>query len=103
MYYKIKFLLSLYNSPYASPVTSSVMPFDNAERATLLLRMCPDTWQNLYDLTQDSVLQRLQTKLLAVLENIEKCKNSAGANLKLLPTANGPHKPNRYFDKSSPT
>ena len=95
----LRHLPCLYNSPYASPVTSSVMPFDDAELATLLLRMCPDTWQNTYELTQDIVPQRLQ-KLLAVLENIEKCENSAGANLKPLPTANGPHKPNGYFDKS---
>lgn len=95
----LRHLPCLYNSPYASPVTSSVMPFDDAELANLLLRMCPDTWQNSYDLTQDTVPQRLQ-KLLAVLENIEKCENSAGANLKPLPTANGTHKPNGYFDKS---
>ncbi len=75
------------------------MPFDDAELATLLLRMCPDTWQNTYELTQDIVPQRLQ-KLLAVLENIEKCENSAGANLKPLPTSNGPHNPNGNFDKS---
>ncbi len=61
--------------------------------------MCPDKWLNSYELTQDIVPQSLQ-KLLTVLKNIEKCENSAGANLKPLPTVNCPHKPNGYIDKS---
>jgi hypothetical protein len=96
----LRHLPCLYNSPHASPVTSSVMPFDDAELATLLLRMCPDTWQNSYELTQDTVPQSLR-KLLSVLENIEKCENSAGGpSLAPLPTANGKYKPNGRFDKS---
>ena len=95
----LRHLPCLYNSPYASPVTSSVMPFDDAELATLLLRMCPDTWQNSYELTQDTVPQSLR-KLLSVLENIEKCENSAGANLKPLASANGNGKPNGNSENS---
>ncbi len=34
--------------------------------------LCPDTWQDQYDLTQDSVTPHSIRKLLAVLKNIEK-------------------------------
>ena len=33
--------------------------------------MCPESWQDLYDLTQDSLPQSIR-KLLVVLENVEK-------------------------------
>ena len=77
----------LYYSPQASAATTSVMPFDDAELANLLLRMCPDAWQNQYDLTQDTVPQDLR-KLLTVLENIEKCKMSSTVPMKP-PAASG--------------
>ena len=53
----------LYYSPQASAAMTSVTPFDDAELANLLLRMCPDAWQNQYDLMQDTVPQDLR-KLL---------------------------------------
>ena len=89
----------LYNSPRATIATCSVAPFDDAELANLLLRMCPEAWQNQYDLTQETVPQDLR-KLLTVLENIEKCEESAGANLKPSATANGNGKPNGNNEKS---
>ena len=40
--------------------------------------MCPETWQDQYDLTQDSVTPQSMRKLLAILKNIEKMmKNQA--------------------------
>jgi len=95
----LRHLPCVYNSPQANSATQSVMPFDGAELANLLLRMCPDTWQNIYDVTQKLLPQRLQ-ELLAVLENIEKQEGSAGANQKPLPTANGNGKPNGKFENS---
>ena len=68
--------------------------------ANLLLRMCPEAWQNQYDLTQESVPQDLR-KLLTVLENIEKCKPSSNVPVKTSATANGScGKPNGKFEKS---
>jgi hypothetical protein len=94
----LRHLPCLYNSPHASPTTSFVIPFDDAELATLLLRMCPDTWQDTYDVTQDTVPQSLR-KLLPVLENIEKSEDSAGARLKPTLPMNGQNKPNGKFEK----
>jgi hypothetical protein len=64
-------LLCLYNSPHATPATKPVIPFDKAELVNLLLRMCPDSWQNQYNLNQDTIPQDSH-RLLIVLENIEK-------------------------------
>ena len=47
------------------------MAYDEAELASLLLRMCPESWQDQYNLTQDSLPQSIR-KLLGVLENVEK-------------------------------
>ena len=77
----------LYYSPQASNATRAVSPFDDAELANLLLRMCPDAWQNQYDLTQETVPQDLR-KLLTVLENIEKCELSSTVPMKP-PAASG--------------
>ncbi len=67
----IKLLLGLYNSPKAGPAMKPVEPFDEAELASQLLRMCPESWQDHYNLTQETVPQETR-KLLLVLENIEK-------------------------------
>ncbi len=45
--------------------------FDKAELANLLLCMCPESWQDQYDLTQDSLTQSVR-KLLGILENVEQ-------------------------------
>ena len=39
-----------YDSPHAAAVTKPVQAFDEAELANLLLRMCPESWQDQYDL-----------------------------------------------------
>ncbi len=60
-----------YDSPRATAATKPVQSFDEAELANLLLRMCPESWQDQYDLTQDSLPQSVR-KLLGVLENVKK-------------------------------
>jgi hypothetical protein len=60
-----------YESPRATASTKPVQSYDEADLANLLLRMCPESWQDQYDLTQDSLPQSVR-KLLVVLENVEK-------------------------------
>ena len=67
----VALLPSLYYSPRATQATKPVTPFDEAELANLLLRMCPESWQSQYDLSQDTIPQDSR-RLLIVLENIEK-------------------------------
>jgi hypothetical protein len=95
----IKLLPGLYNSPKAGPATKPVEPFDEAELACHLLRMCPESWQDHYNLAQETVPQETR-KLLLVLENIEKlgandqkksAANGAGTNAKTADT-NGKRK-----------
>ena len=62
--------------------------------------MCPESWQNQYDLTQETVPQDLR-KLLTVLENIEKCEPISNVPVKTSATMNGSNgKPNGKFEKS---
>jgi hypothetical protein len=42
----IELLPGLYNSPKAGPAMKPVEPFDEAELACQLLRMCPESWQD---------------------------------------------------------
>ncbi len=42
--------------------TKPVVAFDEAELANLLLRMCPESWQDQYDLMQDSLPQSIRKK-----------------------------------------
>ena len=44
--------------------------------------MCPESWQDQYNLTQDSVTPQSMRKLLAVLENIEKMMENQAAKEK---------------------
>ena len=67
----LSYLPCTYDSPRATAATKSVVAFDEAELANLLLRMCPESWQDQYDLTQDSLPQSVR-KLLGVLENVKK-------------------------------
>ena len=101
----IKLLPGLYNSPKASPATKPVEPFDEADLACQLLRMCPESWQDQYNLAQEVVPQDTR-KLLLVLENIEKigvsqkpAANNAGTNAKSVEN-NGKRKGmNSYTDR----
>ena len=71
----------LYDSPRANAATKAVAAYDEAELANLILRMCPESWQDQYDLTQDSVPQSVR-KLLGILENVEKVVASSNAKEK---------------------
>ena len=60
----------LFNSPKANQATKKVLPLEDADLATHLLRMCPAKWQTQYDLTENSTPVSTRA-LLLVLENIE--------------------------------
>jgi len=72
----IKYLPSLYNSPKAVESTVLAEPFTDAQLAVLLLRMCPLSWQNQYNLNQNTIPQDTR-QLLAVLENIEQLSTNS--------------------------
>eukprot|EP00804_Cyclotella_cryptica_P007456 CCRYP_002652-RA/>CCRYP_002652-RA protein AED:0.46 eAED:1.00 QI:0/-1/0/1/-1/1/1/0/155 len=57
----------LYYSPKANQATKKVLPLDDANLATHLLRMCLAKWQTQYNLTENTT----QVALLLVLKNIE--------------------------------
>jgi hypothetical protein len=48
-----------------------VVAYDKAELVSLLLCMCPESWQDQYDPNQEALPTSVR-KLLVVLENIEK-------------------------------
>ncbi len=75
------YLPCTYDSPCQTTATKPVAAFDEAELANLLLRMCPESWQDQYDLTQDSFPQSVR-KLLGMLENVEKVVVNSNANEK---------------------
>lgn len=77
----LAYLPCTYYSPRATAATKPVAAFDEAELANLLLRMCPESWQDQYDLTQDSLPQSVR-KLLSVLENVEKVVANSDAKEK---------------------
>eukprot|EP00804_Cyclotella_cryptica_P002897 CCRYP_020869-RA/>CCRYP_020869-RA protein AED:0.31 eAED:0.75 QI:0/0/0/1/1/1/3/0/338 len=60
----------LFYCPKANQATKKVLPLDDADLATHLLRMCPAKWQNQYDLTENTTPVSTRA-LLLVLENIE--------------------------------
>ncbi len=62
-------------------VTKPVQAFDEAELANLLLCMCPESWQDQYNLTQDLLPQFIR-KLLGIFENIEKEVGNSNAKEK---------------------
>jgi hypothetical protein len=84
----VALLPSIFYSLRATPATKPAVPFDEAELANLLLRMCPDSWQNQYDLSQETIPQDSR-KLLIVLENIEKLGVTAAATQKAATNGNG--------------
>ena len=67
----IKYLPTVFDSYQAAATTKPAAPYDEAELAGMLLRMCPETWRDHYNTTQQYVPQDSR-KLLLVLENIEK-------------------------------
>jgi hypothetical protein len=60
----------LFNSPKANQATKKVLPLEDADLATHLLRMCPAKWQTQYELTENSTPVSTRA-LFLVLENIE--------------------------------
>ncbi len=60
-----------YNRPRVTTSTKPIVAYNEAELASFLLRMCPESWQDQYNLNQE-VLPMSVRKLLVVLENIEK-------------------------------
>jgi putative hemolysin len=63
-------LLCLYYSPSANQATKQVLPLDDANLVTHLLRMRPAKWQTQYDLTD--ITAPVNTRaLLLILEKIE--------------------------------
>ncbi len=67
----LSYLPCTYDSPRATAATKPVLAYNEAELANLLLCMCPESWQDQYDLTQESLPQSVR-KLLGILENVEK-------------------------------
>eukprot|EP00804_Cyclotella_cryptica_P018328 CCRYP_017981-RA/>CCRYP_017981-RA protein AED:0.54 eAED:1.00 QI:0/0/0/1/1/1/2/0/424 len=71
-------LLCLFYSPKANRATKKVLPLDDADLGTHLLRMCPAKWQTQYDLMENTTPVSTRA-LLLVLENI---KNNAELEIK---------------------
>ena len=83
----IALLPSIYNSPMATTSTKLARPFSESDLAGHLLQACPESWVNQYNMNQPHVPQDL-TKLLLVLENIEKASLALNAPTKS-PSLNG--------------
>jgi hypothetical protein len=66
----LKMLPCLYYSPSANPATKQVLPLDDADLATHLLRICQAKWQTQYDLTEKATPVNTRA-LLLILEKIE--------------------------------
>ncbi len=54
--------------------TKKITPFNEADLAQLILKMCPMEWQNQYSLSQGIIPQDMQS-LLDTLEIIKKGEN----------------------------
>ena len=66
----LEMLPCLFYSPKANPTTKEVLPLDDADLMTHLLRMCPARWQAQYDLSKNTTPVSTRA-LLLMLENIE--------------------------------
>ena len=51
----LSYLPCTYNSPCTTASTKPVVAYDEAELASLLLHMCPKSWQDQYDLNQEGL------------------------------------------------
>jgi hypothetical protein len=61
--------------------TKPIIAYDKAELASLLLCMCPESWQDQYNHNQEALPMSVR-KLLVVLENIEKIVVNSNAKEK---------------------
>jgi len=68
-------LLGLIDSPKAIKNTKWIEPFDEANLAQLILKMCPTEWQNQFSLSQGIIPQDMQS-LMDVLETIKNCNSN---------------------------
>ena len=75
----------LFYSPKANLTSKVVLPLDDADLATHLLRMCPARWQAQYDLSKNTTPVSTRA-LLLMLVNIEN-------NADLDPKLSNPNKP----------
>jgi hypothetical protein len=84
--------------------TKPIVAYNEAELASLLLHMCPESWQDQYDLNQEA-LPTSARKLLVVLENIEKIIVNSNAKEKAMKEssekATGKHKKGNHKGSSS--
>jgi hypothetical protein len=76
--------------------TKPVLAYDEAELVNLFLCMCPESWQDQYDLMQHSLPQGVR-KLLDVLKNVEKLV--ANSNTKEKAVKEGAAKATRKHNK----
>jgi len=67
-------LPSVYNSPKDIGKTKKITPFDEADLAQLILKMCPTEWKNQYSLSQGIIPQDMRS-LLDTLEIIKNGEN----------------------------
>ena len=63
----------MYYSPSANQATKKVLPLDDANLATHLLRMCPAKWQTQYNMTENTT----PISTMALLVVLEKVENNA--------------------------
>jgi len=71
----------LYYSPSVNQATKQVLPLDDADLTTHLLRMCLAKWQTRYDLMEKTT--PVNTRALLLI--LEKIKNNAEWRLNLPP------------------
>ena len=69
-------LPGLIDSPKALPCTTKIKPYEEAELAQALLRMCPTKWQDQFNLTQGIIPQSLRNTI-ETLETIEQFQESS--------------------------
>ena len=75
----------LFYSPKANLTTKEILPLDDADLATHLLRMCPARWQAQYDLSENTT----PVSTSALLLELENIKNNANLD----PKPSNPKKP----------
>ncbi len=79
----LSYLPCTYDSPCVIAATKPVLAYNKAELVSLLVCMCPKSWQDQYDLNQEALPTSVR-KLLVVLENIEKIIVNSNAREKAM-------------------
>jgi hypothetical protein len=98
------YLPCTYDSPRATTLTKPIVAYDKAELASLLISMCPKSWQDQHDFNQEALPTSVKN-LLVVLENIEKIVVNSNAKEKATKQrtekATGKHKKGKRKGSSS--